>query len=332
MNSKLRGKIIGNNIRAAVTSILGSKIIKEFWGNKMKANIIKIIAMLFITLSISAANAKVKITYLHVDAQGSTVAATNEDGDIEWSQSYKPYGSRLDIGDTSETPKTYTGHVEDAESGLIYMQARYYNPTFGRFMATDPVRFKEENLHSFNRYAYANNSPYKYIDPDGRWVEDVVLGGPSLLIGAYTLGKNLFSGNWSEAAVDAGGIGVDIAACVTPGVPGGAAYIIKAERELAEMAFKEAAKRSFWKITKEGTERVVYHSKFKKIYKSKSDDLWWAADTAGHGGVKWKVFEETSTGLKWRADADIYGDFIKGKHKGPTGKFIPWKELSGVKF
>jgi hypothetical protein len=51
--------------------------------------------------------------------------------------------------------------------------------------------------------------------------------------------------------------------------------------------------------------------------------------SSGHGGSKWKVFEETSEGLKWRADADQFGDFILGKHKGPTGQMIPWSELGG---
>jgi len=46
------------------------------------------------------------------------------------------------------------------------MQARYYDPVIGRFYSNDPVGFK--NVHNFNRYSYANNNPYKYIDPDGR--------------------------------------------------------------------------------------------------------------------------------------------------------------------
>jgi hypothetical protein len=36
-------------------------------------------------------------------------------------------------------------------------------------MGVDPVGFQEDNLHSFNRYAYANNNPYRYVDPDGRY-------------------------------------------------------------------------------------------------------------------------------------------------------------------
>ena len=46
------------------------------------------------------------------------------------------------------------------------MQARYYDPVIGRFYSNDPIGFRD--VHSFNRYAYANNNPYKYVDPDGR--------------------------------------------------------------------------------------------------------------------------------------------------------------------
>ncbi|MEL4287464.1 RHS repeat-associated core domain-containing protein [Shewanella xiamenensis] len=46
------------------------------------------------------------------------------------------------------------------------MQARYYDPLIGRFYSNDPIGFRD--VHSFNRYAYANNNPYKYVDPDGQ--------------------------------------------------------------------------------------------------------------------------------------------------------------------
>ncbi len=57
-------------------------------------------------------------------------------------------------------------------------------------------------------------------------------------------------------------------------------------------------------------------------------NLWWSKDFAEHGGAVWKVFEETSTGLKWKRDADKYGTYIEGKYKGPVGVFIPWNELN----
>jgi len=52
------------------------------------------------------------------------------------------------------------------------MQARYYDPVIGRFYSNDPKDsvsyLSESNIHGFNRYAYALNNPYKYVDPDGR--------------------------------------------------------------------------------------------------------------------------------------------------------------------
>jgi uncharacterized protein RhaS with RHS repeats len=54
------------------------------------------------------------------------------------------------------------------------MQARYYDPVIGRFYSNDPVDFlghldRGNATHGFNRYTYANNNPYKYVDPDGEF-------------------------------------------------------------------------------------------------------------------------------------------------------------------
>jgi RHS repeat-associated protein len=87
--------------------------------------------------------------------------------------------------------------------------------------------------------------------------------------------------------------------------------------------------RGLWKLTIEGADKVVAHNKFGTFYRSSSDGLWWAEDLAGHGGSSFKVFRESGKGLKWFRDADRFGDFIVGKHKGATGQFIPWKELRG---
>jgi RHS repeat-associated protein len=65
--------------------------------------------------------------------------------------------------------------VNDPETGLTYMQQRYYDPMAGRFMSVDPVLTDANTGASFNRYVYAKNSPYNYIDPDGR--RDIYIGG-----------------------------------------------------------------------------------------------------------------------------------------------------------
>jgi len=79
------------------------------------------------------------------------------------------------FGESIETQSDdvgYTGHKFDADTGLSYMQARYYDPVIGRFYSNDPVGFT--NVHTFNRYAYANNNPYKYTDPNGQTAAKVV--------------------------------------------------------------------------------------------------------------------------------------------------------------
>jgi RHS repeat-associated protein len=108
------------------------------------------------------------ITYYHNDLLGSPVAATNASGQVTWRETYRPYGERLTNDANSAGNKIwYTSRRQDADTGLVYMGARYYDPVVARFMGMDPKAFDETNIHSFNRYAYANNNPLRYRDPDG---------------------------------------------------------------------------------------------------------------------------------------------------------------------
>lgn len=121
-----------------------------------------------IAVPVVAATITETITFFHNDVSGSPMLATDASGNLLWNESYLPYGERLnDIGDGGNA-LWFTGKPHDSDTGLSYMGARYYNPALGRFMGIDPVGFDADNLHSFNRYAYANNNPHKYVDPDGR--------------------------------------------------------------------------------------------------------------------------------------------------------------------
>lgn len=103
--------------------------------------------------------------YVHSDGLGSVVAETDAERDIVRRARYEPYGAPAD-GNYAPGPG-YAGHVTDANTQLTYMQQRYYDPIAARFLSTDPDPVNDTGSN-FNRYAYAGNNPYRYVDPDGR--------------------------------------------------------------------------------------------------------------------------------------------------------------------
>jgi len=138
--------------------------------NTMKKIISRITTLLVLGMMVASQSAYAieSVTFFHHDALGSTIAATDESGNLLWTEEYKPYGGRLKRDSASAENNTwYTGKQEGAY-GLTYFHARWYDNEVGRFMAIDPVGFDEGNIQSFNRYAYANNNPYVFVDPDGR--------------------------------------------------------------------------------------------------------------------------------------------------------------------
>jgi RHS repeat-associated protein len=105
-------------------------------------------------------------TYLHTDSLGSPVAYTNQAAEITKIERYAPYGEPSD--QMYDQGPGFTGHVTDAATGLTYAQQRYYDPVIGRFLSVDPVETDPNMGAYFNRFAYANNNPYRFTDPDGR--------------------------------------------------------------------------------------------------------------------------------------------------------------------
>lgn len=121
----------------------------------------------------------------HLSSAGITVDASSV---VHETVDYLPFGSiRFDqkFGSWSEQRK-YAGHQFDDNSGLSFMEARYYDPATGRFLNEDPafrtLSFKLEDPQSLNSYAYARNNPLKYVDLDGKAYEQFhawpFVGGP----------------------------------------------------------------------------------------------------------------------------------------------------------
>jgi RHS repeat-associated protein len=124
---------------------------------------------LLLMLTVGLAHAGTR-HYYYTDPQGTVLAKTDAQGNIIATYDYAPYGQAVANMSGAPNGPGYTGHVNDPETGLVYMQARYYDPDRGGFLSVDPVTTSPGNLFSFNRYDYGNNNPIVNIDPDGRKV------------------------------------------------------------------------------------------------------------------------------------------------------------------
>lgn len=100
--------------------------------------------------------------YYFADRQGNVLAVTDNTGHIEQQFFYTPFGVEL-VGDVSGNPFRYTGRRYDAETGLYYYRARYYDADLGRFLQVDPVGYADQ----WNLYAYVGNNPLNATDPTG---------------------------------------------------------------------------------------------------------------------------------------------------------------------
>jgi len=104
---------------------------------------------------------------IHTDVIGSVRQKTDALGTLVHEDVRAPYGSAL-LGSSYQNGPAFTGHMEDGGTGLTYMKARYYDPVAMRFLSPDPVYVDLTMGGNFNRYWYANNNPYTFVDPDGR--------------------------------------------------------------------------------------------------------------------------------------------------------------------
>lgn len=112
------------------------------------------------------------VTYIYTDPQGTPLAEADANGNITATYDYRPYGV-IAMG-ASPNGAGYTGHVNDPDTGLVYMQARYYDPVAGRFLSVDPAGPEEGDYFNFARYTYGNNNPIRNIDQDGRQITPAV--------------------------------------------------------------------------------------------------------------------------------------------------------------
>jgi len=111
--------------------------------------------------------------YIHSDHLGSLRALSDSNGyTVPTSIArYLPFGGWRTEPSQTTTDRGFTGHhhnnTQANDLGLIYMNARYYDPTLGRFLSADTLVPDPANPQSLNRYTYVENRPLNFVDPTG---------------------------------------------------------------------------------------------------------------------------------------------------------------------
>jgi RHS repeat-associated protein len=118
-----------------------------------------------------AQDASSGVYFYYADQTGSTTVMTNASGTPCYQATFTPYGEEQATQTTCQQNNyKFTGFERDAETGLDYAFARYYDSRLGRFLNPDPLGGDISNPQSLNRYAYVANDPANFVDPSGQKV------------------------------------------------------------------------------------------------------------------------------------------------------------------
>jgi RHS repeat-associated protein len=123
------------------------------------------------------------VEYYYIrNAQGDIIGLFDKNGATVASYTYDSWGKLISIKDGSgaditnntsavgyKNPYRYRGYRYDTETGLYYLQSRYYNPEWGRFINADALGGQVGELLSHNVFAYCKNNPVNMEDPNGYW-------------------------------------------------------------------------------------------------------------------------------------------------------------------
>jgi len=110
--------------------------------------------------------------YYHHDGLGSVRSLSDNKESIKAIYFYDAFGQLQKKMGYVDNDFLFSGEQMDTETGLIYLRARYYDPSVGRFLTKDPMVGNGYVPSTLNRYVSVENNPVNFIDPLGLIKED----------------------------------------------------------------------------------------------------------------------------------------------------------------
>ncbi len=107
--------------------------------------------------------------YYMYNGHADVTALIDNTGAVQASYYYDAFGNILDQTGSVNNNITYAGYQYDSETGLYYLNARYYDSKIARFLSEDTYRGSVADPLSLNLYMYCHNEPIMYWDPSGHW-------------------------------------------------------------------------------------------------------------------------------------------------------------------
>ena len=108
-------------------------------------------------------------TYYVTDTHGNVVQLLDEDGSVTKTYEYDSFGNEVNPEKKDDNPFWYCGEYYDKETEEIYLRARYYQPSVGRFITRDTYTGEENEPLSLHLYTYCENDGVNMVDPSGHW-------------------------------------------------------------------------------------------------------------------------------------------------------------------
>lgn len=183
----------GNGVPTSVEKVRyvynnGGKVISEAnASNQVTANYVWGPDRLLVKRDVSTNK---KYYYLY-NGHGDVVQIIDESGNIVNNYQYDEWGNILQQQEGIDNAFKYAGEVQDEETGLYYLRARYYDPSVGRFISKDTYEGEITNPLSLNLYTYVVNNPVAYVDPSGNYC--VSPDGRNAHYGSCSDGNNVYN-------------------------------------------------------------------------------------------------------------------------------------------